>query len=207
SGFDSIRECYRDLSDHIFAVETGLSSDPPMNWLCSFLDQYTLISNSDAHSPEKLGREANIFAADLSYEGIIRAIKEGSSAGFGGTIEFFPQEGKYHYDGHRKCAVSWDPLQTLKHNELCPVCGKKVTIGVMNRVAQLADRDALPERKTRPPFFSLVPLKEILAEISGVGDEGIFIEEAAEPVHWRIAGETGLYGKYVVRKISITFSD
>jgi len=171
SGFDSIRECYRDLSDHIFAVETGLSSDPPMNWLCSFLDQYTLISNSDAHSPEKLGREGNIFDTDLSYEGIIKAIKGGSSAGFDGTIEFFPQEGKYHYDGHRKCAISWDPLQTLKHNELCPVCGKKVTIGVMNRVARLADRDALPERKTRPPFFSLVPLKEILAEIAGVGPQ------------------------------------
>lgn len=171
SGFDSIRECYRDLSEHIFAVETGLSSDPPMNWLCSFLDQYTLISNSDAHSPEKLGREANILDTALSYEGVIKAIKGGSSAGFGGTIEFFPQEGKYHYDGHRKCAVSWDPLQTLKHNGLCPVCGKKVTVGVMNRVAQLADRDALPEKGTRPPFFSLVPLKEILAEIAGVGPQ------------------------------------
>ncbi len=171
SGFDSISECYRDLSDHIFAVETGLSSDPPMNWLCSFLDQYTLISNSDAHSPEKLGREANILDTDLSYEGIIKAIKGGSPAGFGGTIEFFPQEGKYHYDGHRKCAINWDPLQTLKHNGLCPVCGKKVTVGVMNRVAQLADRDALPEKGTRPPFFSLVPLKEILAEIAGVGQQ------------------------------------
>jgi len=160
SGFHSIVECYRDLSEHIRAVETGLSSDPPMNWLCSFLDRYTLISNSDAHSPEKLGREANLLDTDLCYPGIITALSCGQSAsqesGFLGTLEFFPQEGKYHYDGHRKCGVCWDPLETLRHRGICPVCGKPVTVGVLNRVAQLADREKVPDPGTRRGFHSLI---------------------------------------------------
>jgi superfamily I DNA/RNA helicase/PHP family Zn ribbon phosphoesterase len=187
SGFDSIGECYRDLSGEIFAVETGLSSDPPMNWRCSDLDRYTLVSNSDAHSPEKLGREANLFDTELSYPGIRAALLAGrrkepdeaagggdrtggqaarSSARFLGTLEFFPQEGKYHYDGHRKCGVCWEPGETLRHQGLCTVCGKPVTVGVLNRVAQLADRRQ-PESSGRPPFRSLIPLKEILAELAG----------------------------------------
>ncbi len=169
SGFDTIDECYGDLSDHIFAVETGLSSDPAMNWMCSFLDKYTLISNSDAHSPEKLGREANLFDTELSYGAIIRAIKTGNPEHFPGTVEFFPQEGKYHFDGHRKCEVCWDPMETLKNNEICPVCGRKVTVGVMNRVAQLSDREDITKRNNRIPFHSVIPLKEILSEIAGVG--------------------------------------
>ena len=169
SGFNSIEECYGDLSGHISAVETGLSSDPPMNWSCSFLDRYTLISNSDAHSPEKLGREANLFDTGLSYDDIINAIKTGDRGKFLGTIEFFPQEGKYHNDGHRKCSVNWNPLETLKHNGICPVCGKKVTIGVMNRVAQLADRENPEHRERKHPFYSLIPLKELLSEITGAG--------------------------------------
>lgn len=169
SGFDSIRECFRDLSGHISAVETGLSSDPPMNWMCSFLDGYTLVSNSDAHSPEKLGREANLFDTELSYSAIVRAMAEGAPAGFRGTVEFFPQEGKYHFDGHRKCGVVWDPLETLRHGGICPVCGQPVTVGVLNRVAQLADRGDINERSNRDPFYSLIPLKEILSEIEGTG--------------------------------------
>ncbi|MBN1384400.1 MAG: UvrD-helicase domain-containing protein [Elusimicrobia bacterium] len=169
SGFDSIEECYDDLSKHIFAVETGLSSDPPMNWMCSFLDKYTLISNSDAHSPEKLGREANLFNTELSYNAITNAIKSSDSKGFLGTVEFFPQEGKYHYDGHRKCDVVWNPVETLRNNEICPVCGKKVIIGVMNRVVELADRDDITQRENRPSFYSLIPLKEILSEITELG--------------------------------------
>ena len=173
SGFPGIVECYRDLSQHIRAVETGLSSDPPMNWLCSFLDNYTLISNSDAHSPEKLGREANLLDTDLSYPGIVKALSGGQSrsleSGFLGTLEFFPQEGKYHYDGHRKCGVCWDPLQTLRHHGICPVCGKPVTVGVLNRVAQMADRERLPDPDSRRRFHSLIPLKEIFSEITGVG--------------------------------------
>ncbi len=169
SGFDTIEECYADLSSHIFAVETGLSTDPPMNWTCSFLDKYTLVSNSDAHSPEKLGRNANIFNTKLSYYDIIDAMKTGNPEHFLGTIDFFPQEGKYHFDGHRKCGIKWNPLQTLRHNGICPVCGKKVTVGVMNRIAQLTDRDNILDRKNRLPFYSLIPLKEILSEIQGVG--------------------------------------
>jgi len=169
SGFDSVEECFADLSDYIFAVETGLSTDPPMNWLVSSLDKYTLISNSDAHSPEKLGRNANIFDTEISYPSIIEAMKTGNPETFLGTIDFFPQEGKYHYDGHRKCGIQWSPLETLQHNEVCPVCGSKITVGVMNRIAQLADRDDLMTRPNRHPFYSLIPLKEILAEMEGVG--------------------------------------
>ncbi len=169
SGFDSISECYEDLAGHIYAVETGLSSDPPMNWMCGFLDPYTLISNSDAHSPEKLGREANLFDTDLSYDSIINALKSKNRQEFLGTIEFFPQEGKYHYDGHIKCGICWNPSQTRKNNGICPVCGKPITVGVMNRVLQLADRDMVTVKKNRPQFYSLIPLKEILSEITGVG--------------------------------------
>ena len=168
SGFDTIDECYGDLSDQIFAVETGLSSDPPMNWICRFLDRYTIISNSDAHSPEKLGREANLFDTELSYFSVLEAMKSGDGR-FLGTVEFFPQEGKYHYDGHRKCGVRWDPLETVRRGGICPVCGKKVTVGVTNRVAQLADREDPEERPDRHPFYSLVPLKELISETLGVG--------------------------------------
>lgn len=171
SGFNSIDECYEDLTAHIRAVETGLSSDPPMNWMCSFLDKFTLISNSDAHSPEKLGREANLFNTELSYKNIIDSITSKDPDQFLGTIEFFPQEGKYHYDGHRKCNLCWDPVETLKHQKKCTACGKKVTVGVMHRVAELSDRDDFTEAKNRRPFYSLVPLKEILSEILGVGPQ------------------------------------
>lgn len=169
SGFDSIEECYCDLSKHIYAVETGLSTDAPMNWMCSFLDKYTLISNSDAHSPEKLGRNANILNTNLSYKDIVNAIKTGNPKHFLGTIDLFPQEGKYHYAGHRKCGICWDPLETLKNKGICPVCGKKVTLGVMDRIVQLSDRKNLSERKNQIPYYSIIPLKEILSEINEVG--------------------------------------
>ena len=181
SGFDSIRECYADLADHIHAVETGLSSDPEMNWLCSQLDPYALISNSDAHSPEKLGREANRFDTELSYSGMLDALKNPSSGRFLGTVEFFPQEGKYHHDGHRKCGVSWTPEETERHAGTCPVCGKKVTVGVLNRVHQLADRGGTDGRKGRPPFQSVIPLCEVLSEIRGAGphSKGVQADYAA----------------------------
>ena len=163
SGFDSVDECYGDLSDHIFAVETGLSSDPLMNWQCSFLDKYSLVSNSDAHSPEKLGREANSFNTDMSYFAIMDALK-GKSKGFLGTVEYFPEEGKYHLDGHRKCDIRWEPHQTKKHKGICPVCGKPVTVGVLNRVSELADSDSARAFKSKRPFVSLTPLKNVLAE-------------------------------------------
>ena len=169
SGFDTIEECYDDLSKHIFAVETGLSTNPPLNWMCSFLDKYTLLSNSDAHSPEKLGRNANILNTTLSYPAIIEAIKNKKSDKFIGTIDMFPQEGKYHYDGHRKCGICWNPVETLKHNGICTKCGKPVVIGVTNRIVERADRVDITERPNRKIFHSIIPLKEILSEILGVG--------------------------------------
>jgi len=180
SGYDTIEECFDDLTPQIFAVETGLSSDPPMNWLCSFLDRYTLISNSDAHSPERLGREANLFDAELSYSSIIGAMKGDSSNTFLGTIEFFPQEGKYHFDGHRKCGICWTPQETAKHNEICPVCGRKVTVGVLSRVMQLADRVDRDLRPNRHLFYSLTPLKNLIAEIKGVGANSKQVNEHYE---------------------------
>jgi DNA helicase-2/ATP-dependent DNA helicase PcrA len=169
SGFDSVSECFEDLTPHLTAMETGLSTDAPMHWACTFLDPFTLISNSDAHSPEKLGRNANLFDTDLSYTAMIDALKKGDPQSFLGTIDLFPQEGKYHYDGHRKCRICWDPLETLRHKSVCPQCGKKVTVGVMHRVAQLADRDNLEERPHRLPFVSIIPLKEMLSEMLGTG--------------------------------------
>ena len=162
SGFDSLEECYEELTPHIHAIETGLSSDPPMNWRLSALDRITLVSNSDAHSAPKLGREANILDTDLSYVSIIAAIR--TRKGFLGTIEFFPEEGKYHYDGHRDCDVSLTPEETIHHDYLCPVCNRKVTVGVMHRVEKLADRKRGFRPADAPGFTSIIPLPEIIAE-------------------------------------------
>ncbi|MDY6790687.1 MAG: UvrD-helicase domain-containing protein [Thermodesulfobacteriota bacterium] len=169
SGFNSIEECFEDLTSHIFAVETGLSSDPPMNWRISSLDGLTLVSNSDAHSPMKLGREANLFNTDLSYYGIRSAIKEGDKKRFPGTFEFFPQEGKYHLDGHRKCNLRLTPKETMKYKGICPVCNKPLTLGVLYRVEELADRPDNINPQQKNPFYSIVPLAAILSEILKVG--------------------------------------
>ena len=167
SGFDSIDECYGASSKHIFAVETGLSSDPPMNWRVPSLDRFRLISNSDAHSPPNLGREATLFDTALTYHAVFAALKTGD--GYKGTIEFFPQEGKYHLDGHRKCGVRLTPKETIEAGGVCPVCGKPVTVGVLSRVEALAANEQRRKPKTAGEFVSLVPLKEIIAEIEGVG--------------------------------------
>ena len=170
SGFDSIRECFGDYADEIFAMETGLSSDPEMNWTWSELDRIKLISNSDAHSGEKLGREANLFRGEMSYEGIYRALRgEGLGHKFLGTVEFFPEEGKYHMDGHRKCGVSMDPHETMARGGICPVCGKPVTVGVYNRILALSDRQEPVKPQGAPDFTSMIPLKEILSEVVGTG--------------------------------------
>ncbi len=166
SGFDTLQECFGDLSPYIHALETGLSSDPPMNWRLSALDGYTLVSNSDAHSPGRLGREANLLEGGLSYEGLSRAIQTGE--GFLGTIEFFPEEGKYHYDGHRACGVCLSPLQTEAQGALCPICGRKLTIGVEHRVEQLADREPGFRPKHARPFQSLAPLPEVISASTGL---------------------------------------
>jgi uncharacterized protein (TIGR00375 family) len=162
SGFDSMEECFGELTPHIYAIETGLSSDPAMNWRLSALDKITLISNSDAHSAPKIGREANIFDTEISYPAMVDAIR--TRKGFLGTIEFFPEEGKYHYDGHRDCGVSLSPKETIKHDYLCPVCGRKVTVGVMHRVEKLADRENGFRPEGAPGYTSIIPLPELIAE-------------------------------------------
>lgn len=169
SGFDAIEECFGDLRDRFFAVETGLSSDPAMNWRLSVLDDYTLVSNSDAHSPSRLGREANVFRDDLNYEGLVAVLKARDPVRFLYTIEFYPEEGKYHFDGHRKCEVRLSPREARFNNNLCPVCSRNLTIGVLHRVEALADRDEgfLPEG--RIPYKNLIPLEEIIAEALSVG--------------------------------------
>ncbi|PIE69144.1 MAG: DNA helicase UvrD [Deltaproteobacteria bacterium] len=170
SGFNSLEACFGDLTSEIFALETGLSSDPDMNWLWSDLDQYTLVSNSDAHSGANLGREANIFHGPRDYTGIFRALKgQLSATEFRGTVEFYPEEGKYHLDGHRKCQVVIDPRETRYNHALCPVCGKPLTVGVLNRVLELADRTTPVQPPDHPGFTSLVPLPEIISEIVGTG--------------------------------------
>jgi len=177
SGFDSIEECYGEYSKYIYSIETGLSSDPAMNWRLSKLDKITLISNSDAHSPSKLGREANLFDCELDYREIIDTIKSKDKNKFLYTIEFFPEEGKYHFDGHRNCGVLFSPAETKKNKYLCPVCHKRITVGVMHRVEDLADR---PEGFIPPnsiPFKNLIPLQEIIAEALGQAPDTKGVEE------------------------------
>ncbi|MBW1972100.1 MAG: UvrD-helicase domain-containing protein [Deltaproteobacteria bacterium] len=178
SGFDTIEECFEDLSKYIFALETGLSSDPPMNWRLSALDRYTLISNSDAHSCSKLAREANLFDIELSYFNIIEAMR--TKKGFLGTVEFFPEEGKYHFDGHRKCKVRLNPKETKALSGICPVCKRPVTVGVMHRVESLADREDGFVPNGAPPFRSLLSLSEIISQAFEVGVNSKKVKETYE---------------------------
>ncbi|HXQ67749.1 MAG TPA: UvrD-helicase domain-containing protein [Alphaproteobacteria bacterium] len=178
SGFDSILECYGDLAHHIFALETGLSSDPAMNWRLSFLDRYRLVSNSDAHSPAKLGRETTLFDSELDYFAIRRALETGE--GYVGTVEFFPEEGKYHLDGHRKCGARLSPKETREAGGRCPVCGERVTVGVLHRVEALADRseDEVVPPPTAGEVASLVPLPEVLSELASTGPASLTVERS-----------------------------
>lgn len=178
SGFDTIEECFEDLTPYIHALETGLSSDPPMIWRLSALDRFQLISNSDAHSPAKLGREANLMDIELSYQGLYGAIQEGK--GLDGTIEFFPEEGKYHYDGHRKCHMCLSPREAEAYGGICPVCGKKLTMGVDHRIVQLADREDGFQKENGKPFESLVPLPEVIAASTGRSNSSKKVQEQYE---------------------------
>jgi len=179
SGFDSIEECFEEMTPEIYALETGLSSDPLMNWRVSSLDRLTLISNSDAHSPENLGREANVFEfpdeEGISYQKIIESIKIRKNFDF--TIEFFPEEGKYHFDGHRNCQISLAPRETKKLKGICPVCHRPLTIGVLHRVDDLADREVPIAPQLAPGFKSIIPLKEIIAQIYGVNKTAKKVKE------------------------------
>ena len=187
SGFDSLEECFEEFTPHIHAIETGLSSDPPMNWRWSALDRITLISNSDAHSPAKMGREANIFDTEISYSTIADAIT--TKKNFIGTIEFFPEEGKYHYDGHRVCGVNLSPKETIRHNYLCPQCGRRVTVGVMHRVEKLADRVDGFKPEGALPFYSVIPLTEILAETLEVGVASKAVDQEYQKLIQRLGSE------------------
>lgn len=169
SGFDALEECFGNNAKYIFAIETGLSSDPAMNWRLAKLDKIAFISNSDSHSLERIGREANMFDTEVSYKGIIDAIKSNSPDKFVKTIEFFPEEGKYHYDGHRTCGIYWPPAETKKNKNICIVCGKPVTVGVMNRVDALADRPAGYTDPRRVPFVNMVTLDQIIGEALNLG--------------------------------------
>ncbi len=169
SGFDTIEQCFEEQTPNIFALETGLSSDPVMNSRLKALDRYAMISNSDTHSARRMGREANIFDCPMTYDAVTQALKTNDRKAFVSTIEFFPEEGKYHYDGHRNCKISWAPSETKQHGGLCSVCGRKVTVGVMHRVDTLADRPEELAASSARPFQRLVPLDEIISEVLDVG--------------------------------------
>lgn len=190
SGFDSLDECFEELTPHICAIETGLSSDPAMNWRLSALDGLALISNSDAHSPGKIGREATIFDTGLSYAEIADSIRTGR--GLLGTVEFFPEEGKYHYDGHRACASCLLPKETIMRNGLCPVCGRRVTIGVMHRIEKLADREEGFRPEGAPPFYSVIPLQEIISETLQVGVASKTVRNEYAKVIGHLGNELGV---------------
>ncbi|WP_084965571.1 endonuclease Q family protein [Thermoactinospora rubra] len=193
SGFDTLEECFGDLTGHIFALETGLSSDPAMNWRVSALDGYRLVSYSDAHSPPIVGRETTVFDTDLDYFAILKTLRTG--AGLEGTIEFFPEAGKYHVDGHRKCGVRLDPEETRKLGGLCPVCGKKLTVGVLSRVEDLADRPAGARPRGAAGFRNLVPLPDLVAETLGVGAKSKKASAETERLVAALGSELAILGE------------
>ncbi|MCK9594090.1 MAG: endonuclease Q family protein [Candidatus Omnitrophica bacterium] len=176
SGFDRIEDCFEEQTSKIFALETGLSSDPAMNWRLSALDRFTLISNSDSHSPQKIGREANVFDCEMDYTTIREVLKTKDKKRFLYTIEFFPEEGKYHFDGHRNCGVCFSPKETKEHKGICPKCNKPLTVGVLNRVDCLADRREGLTPDNAIPFKSLIPLDEIIADVKGVKKGSVAVE-------------------------------
>ena len=189
SGFDSLEECFGGYTRYIYALETGLSSDPEMNWRVSSLDRFTLISNSDAHSPSRLGREANVFSELLTLGEIKTALKAKDKKKFLYTIEFFPEEGKYHYDGHRRCGISFSPSESRRHKDICPKCGEKLTIGVMHRVENLGDREEgfIPEGSI--PFKRVIPLAEIIGEVLNQSRDSKGAEDRYRAIAGRLGGE------------------
>lgn len=189
SGFDSVEDCFGDQADKIFALETGLSSDPSMNWRWSKLDRFSLISNSDSHSPSRIGREANVFKEKFTYAGLIEILKKKDKEKFLFTVEFFPEEGKYHWDGHRNCNARLSPQEAKKVNERCPVCGRRVTVGVMHRLEDLADRQEGFVLEGGIPFKHMVSLDEIIAEALGIGKETAGVEREYNTLIQRLGSE------------------
>lgn len=206
-GFDRMEDCYGDLTKHIFALETGLSSDPLMNWRLTQLDQCVLISNSDAHSAPKLGREANIFDTEFSYSGIYKALQDPTNKGFLGTIEFFPEEGKYHCDGHRDCGVRLTPKETMNSKGLCPKCGKPVVVGVMARVEELADRPQGSKGKRWRPYQRLISLEQVIAQARGSGTTAKPVQELYHRMLAKLGGEINILSDVPLPEIKATAGD
>lgn len=177
SGFNSLEEAFGEYTEKITALETGLSSDPPMNWRLSQLDRFSLISNSDSHSLQRIGREANVFDCEIDYQVIKQVLESKDKSKFLWTIEFFPEEGKYHYDGHRNCKVRLHPKQTKEYKDLCPVCARPLTKGVLNRVEELADREEGFVLESAVGYRSMVPLDEIIAEAKGINKGSKAVEK------------------------------
>lgn len=189
SGFNSLQECFGSQTRYIYAIETGLSSDPPMNWRLSALDRVLLLSNSDAHSLKNLGREANCFDCALDYQTIAEVIKTKDASRFLGTIEFFPEEGKYHYDGHRNCQARIHPREAIAKGNLCPSCHQKVTIGVLHRVEELADRPLGYRPKCAMPFSHMILLEEIIADALGQGRGTVGVQKEYLALTGRLGSE------------------
>ena len=177
SGFDSAEECFEEQTPKIFSIETGLSSDPAMNWRWSKLDRFCMTSNSDAHSPSKIGREANVFSEKVNYSDIIKILKAKDKTRLLYTVEFFPEEGKYHWDGHRNCKARLSPEEARKIDNICPVCGKRMTIGVMHRVEAMADRKEGFALNTSPSYKRAVPLAEIIGAALDIGPDSLTVEK------------------------------
>lgn len=205
SGFDTVEECFSDLTPYIHAVETGLSSDPLMNWRVSALDRFQLISNSDAHSPAKLGREANLFSGEMSYKNLKKAIETGM--GLEGTIEFFPEEGKYHFDGHRKCNICLSPEEAERYAGICPVCKKKLTMGVSHRIAQLADRPEGFVPVHAKKFESLVPLPEVIAASIGGSSASKKVQGTYSNMLERLGSEFAILRELPLEEIQSKFGE
>jgi len=208
SGYDSIEECFEDLSPHIHAIETGLSSDPPMNWRLSALDKVMLVSNSDAHSLPNLGREANVFdLEEINYKNFFDILRSRNTKRFLFTIEFYPEEGKYHFDGHRDCGVRLSPEETMRHKGICPQCGKKLTLGVMHRVDKLADKKSGRKPENFVPFRSMVPLAEILAEVFDQGVKTKKVNEVYEAMIAKMGSEFEILLDISIDEISKNFGE
>lgn len=199
SGFNRLEDCFEDLTSEIFALETGLSSDPSMNRLWSALDSYTLVSNSDAHSGENIGREVNLFRSEPTYQSLFDALKKKNNL-FCGTVEFYPEEGKYFADGHRNCNICFLPEESKTYHNICPVCGKPLTIGVLNRVKGLADRKEPPADQKQ--FESCIPLREILSEIYGIGAKSKQIHREYEKFIKIFGSELDILQNVPIRQIA-----
>ena len=204
SGFDTIEECFGDMLPYIFAVETGLSSDPGMNRMVSALDNFTLVSNSDAHSPSNLGREVNFFDTALSYDAIRNALEKKGNDGFSGTMEFYPEEGKYHLDGHRKCFIRFQPEETKAMGDICPVCHKPLTIGVLNRIITLADRKNKKNtwKQSKHNFFHRVSLSSLLSELLTSGLQSKKVLNAYNSLINKIGSELTILNDVKIKDIA-----